>query len=94
MKQFESCCWEAHVPQVNGSSAQRCRIPAPLFRNESITLSLFFSVVPGLVLCRPLALRARQDFPVEEQEQGREQRVDGYRIIRLEKTLKMIEFDS
>lgn len=40
-------------------------------------LSFFFSVVPVLVLCRPLALRARQAFPLGEQEQERKGGMDG-----------------
>lgn len=62
---------------MNGSSAKWCRIPAPLFLNEGVTLSLFFSVVPVLVLCRPLVLRTRQDFPLGEQKQERKGGVDG-----------------
>lgn len=62
---------------MNGSSDKQWKIPAPLFLNEGVTLSLFFSVVPVLVLCRPLALRARQDFPLGEQEQERKGGMDG-----------------
>lgn len=50
MEGFESCCWEAGVPQVNGSSARQYQIPALLFLNEGVTLSLLFSFLPEFVL--------------------------------------------
>lgn len=53
MKGFESCCWEAGVPQVNGSSAKRYQIPALLSLNEGVTLSLLFFLSPRVCAVVP-----------------------------------------
>ena len=74
---LESCCWQAGVPQANGSSAQRRGILAPLSLNEGVALSCCFSVVPVLVLRCPPALRAGQGFPWGEKEQERKRGVEG-----------------
>lgn len=51
------------------SSDEQYRIPTFLFMDEGITLAVLFHG-PRLVLCRPLTLRAQQDFTRVREEGG------------------------